>query len=82
MVRTEVDVIVNQLNLHRNNHRHDNLHHINHFHIIHRQSILYNILNLMNFSAKKNCAILSINTMILKMIMKMKDSLWKAEDVR
>ena len=33
---------------------------------------IYNILNLMNFSAKRNCAILSINIMILKMIMNMK----------
>jgi len=44
---------------------------INHYHIIHHQGILYNILNLVNFFTKRNCTIPSITTMYLKMFMKM-----------
>ena len=57
MVRTEEDMIVN---------------HIDHHYIGHYQDIFYNILNLKNFSMKRNCTISSINTMNLKMIMEMK----------
>ena len=58
MVRIEADMIVN----------HINHHHIDHHHIIHHQGIIYNIINLMNFSTKRNCKVSSITIM---MIMKM-----------
>ena len=48
IVRTEVDMIVN----------HINHNYINHHHIDHHQGILDNILNLMNFSTKRNCKVL------------------------
>jgi len=66
MVRIEVDMIVNLINHH----------HIDH-HIIHHQGILYNTLNVMKFSTKRSCIILSINTMNLKMILKIKG--WSME---
>jgi len=72
MVCTEADMIVNHIN-----HHHIDHYHIDHHHIIHHQSILYNILNLVNFSTRRNCKISSINTIISKMIMKMKG--WSME---
>ena len=57
MVRTEADGVIHQLIFHL----------INHLYIIHHRGILYNILNLMNLSTKRNCTIPSINTMIMKM---------------
>jgi len=47
---------------------------IMHHHIIHHQGIIYNILNLLNFSMMRNCEISSITTMISKIIIKMKRS--------
>ena len=60
MVRTEVDLIINHINHHINHHF------IEHHHIIHHQSIIYNILNLSNFSMRKIHS--SISTMIMKEI--------------
>ena len=51
MVRTEADMIVN---------------HVNHHHIIHHQGILYNTLNIMKFSTKRNYVTPYISTMIMK----------------
>jgi len=56
MLRTEADMIVN----------HVNHHHIDHHHIDHHQDIIYNILNLLNFSTVRNHP--SISTMIMKKI--------------
>ena len=56
MIRTEADLIIN----------HINHHFIEHHHIIHHQSIIYNILNLSNFSMRKNHS--SISTMNMKEI--------------
>jgi len=52
---------------------------INHHHIIHHQGILYNILNLVNFSTRRNYKVSSINIMMLKMIIKIKG--WSMEGV-
>ena len=72
MVHIEEDMIVNRINHHYINH-----HHIDHHHIIHHEDIIYNILNLMNLSMKRNCKISSINTIILKITIKMKG--WSIE---
>jgi len=55
MVHTEVDMIVN----------HINHNHIDYYHIIHHQGIIYNFLNLLNFSIKRNYKVSSITTMII-----------------
>ena len=68
MVRTKADMIVNHSNHHYIDPLHINHHYIDHHHIGHHQGILYNILNLVNFSMR-NCDFLTVNTM---MIMKMK----------
>ena len=60
MVRTEADMIVNHIN-----HHHIDYHHIDHHHIIHHQGIIYNILNLLNFSTRNHPF---ISTMIIKKI--------------
>ena len=52
-----------------------NNHHIDHHHIIYHQGILDNILNLMNFSTKRNCKVLYND--FEKMIIKMKG--WSIE---
>jgi len=41
---------------------------IDHHHIDHHQDILYNILNLVNFSMRRNCDVLIINTMMIMKI--------------
>ena len=47
MVHTETDIIADHINHHINDHF------IDHHHIIHHQSIIYNILNLLNFFNEK-----------------------------
>jgi len=72
MVHIEEDMIVNHINYHYMTH-----HHIDHHHVIRHQDNIYNILNLMNLFMKRNCKISSINTIILKIIIKMKG--WSIE---
>ena len=50
MVRTEANMIISR---------------INHHYIIHQQGIIYNILNLLNFSMKRNYEVPSITTMMI-----------------
>jgi len=60
MVHIEADMIINYIN-----HHHIDHHHIDHHHIIHHQDIIYNILNLLNISMKRNCDVPSITAMMI-----------------
>ena len=67
MVRTEAEMIVNQLNIHHNNHHYINDRHNNH----HHQDVLYKIFNTKIFLMRKNWTNSSIKKMTSKMKLRM-----------